>query len=219
MQLKLDEDGRFDARGIPKEAVSLSARVAGYHISSKNLSLDPLNSRLVGRMDQDVTNLVFLLEKGPEARSQFDPQLPESEWPQNRRLRGAEAAPDHSSQWLISGQVRDNQSKEMIPRFRVTFGNTQGPFNRPAWDQRNRADGTNGNFIAYLNKKFGEPVLKLEANGYLPRRITLQPESRTNLVLELQKGTGPHGTVLLPDGKPAQGASLALLCAGEQQIR
>ena len=217
-QVKLDEEGRFDVEGIPPETISLSARVAGYHISTKNLSLDPLNSRLIGRMDQNVTNLVFLLDPGPEQRSHLDDQLPEAEWPQNKRLRGAEAPPDHSSQWLISGRVLDSQTQEPISRFRVTLGNAQPTFKRTYWDERDRVEGTNGIYVAYLNKKYAQPVLKIESEGYLPDRFTLQPESHTNLNFQLQKGTGPGGTVVLPGGEPAQAANVALLCAGDEQV-
>ena len=218
IQVQLDEDGRFDVQGMPKETVSLTARLPGYHISPKNLSLDPLNPMLIGRVDQDLTNLVFLLDRGPDLPRQYNPQLPEEEWPQNQRLRGAEAPPDHSHQWLIAGTVRDSQTQDPVSRFRATFGNSQSAFNRTFWDERNRADGTNGVFAAYLSKRYGEPVLKIEAEGYLPARFTLQPESRTNLNFVLQKGTGPHGMVLLPDGKTPADASLALLCAGDQRI-
>ncbi|MGH9646223.1 MAG: carboxypeptidase-like regulatory domain-containing protein [Bryobacteraceae bacterium] len=89
---------------------------------------------------------------------------------------------------------------------------------RVSWDERNRSEGTNGEFLVYLNKRYAQPVLKVEAEGYKPKRFPLQPESRTNLVLQLEKGSGPSGTVLLPDGKPAQGVSLALLCEGEQEV-
>ena len=133
-------------------------------------------------------------------------------------MRGAESPPDHSRQWLIAGVVRDSQTKAPITGFRVTPGNTQPPFNQTAWDERNKTEGTNGSFVAYLSKRFGEPVLKVEAEGYLPTRFTLQPESRTNLDLALQKGTGPRGVVLSPEGKPAADASLALLCAGDQRV-
>jgi hypothetical protein len=61
-------------------------------------------------------------------------------------------------------------------------------------------------------------VLKVEAEGYVPTRFNLQPESRTNLDIGLQKGTGPRGMVLLPDGKAAADVSVALLCAGDQSI-
>jgi uncharacterized GH25 family protein len=218
IQVQLEEDGRFDIQGIPKETVSLTARVAGYHISAKNLSLDPLNARLVGRVEQDLTNLVFLLDKGPPPPSQFNPQIPEEEWPQNQRLCGAESPPDHSRQWLIVGMVRDSQTKEPIPGFRVTPGNSQSQFNQTSWDERNKTSGTNGSFVTYLSKRFNEPLLKVEAEGYVPARVSLQPDSRTNLDIALQKGSGPHGVVFLPDGKPATDVSVALLCAGNQSI-
>ena len=218
VQVELGEDGSFDIQGVPKETVSLSARVGGYHFSPKNPSLDPLNARLVGRVEQDVTNLVFLLEKGPEPASQYNPQIAEEEWPQNQRLRGVESPPDHSRQWVVAGMVRDSQTKEPITGFRVTPGNSQSQFNQTTWDERNKTGGTNGSFVIYLSKRFNEPVLKVEAEGYVPTRLSLQPESRTNLDIALQKGTGPRGVVLLPEGKPAADVSVALLCAGDQSI-
>ncbi len=174
--------------------------------------------RLIGRMDHDVTNLIFLLEKGPNPSSQFDSYLPEAEWPQNRPLRGAEAAPDHSSQYAVSGQVRDGETKQPIQKVRITPGNVEGTLGRTSWNKRNSAEGTNGSYLVYLDKRYSQPVLKVEAEGYLPGKFTLLPESRTNFDLTLQKGAGPSGTVLLPDGQPAQGASLMLLCLGEAQV-
>jgi hypothetical protein len=219
LQVELDKDGRFDTPGIPRETLSLSARIPRYRISDRNPSLDPLNPfSLIGRMDHDVTNLIFLLERGPDLRPQFDSQLPESEWPRNRSLRGAETAPDRSSQYVVSGQVRDAQTKEPLPQFRVTPGNAGAAFGRSSWNQRNSADGTNGSYLVYLDKKTSQPILKVEAEGYLPGKFTLLPESRTNFNLTLQKGTGPSGTVLLPDGQPAQGAPLMLLSLGESQV-
>ncbi len=219
MQVELDKDGRFDTSGIPRETLSLSARIAGYRISDRNPILDLLNPfGLIGRMDHDVTNLIFLLEKGPDLQPQFDSQLPESEWPRNRPLRGAETAPDHSSQYVVSGQVRDSQTKQPVPQFRVTPGNAGGAYGRSSWNQRNSAEGTNGSYLVYLDKKTSQPVLKVEAEGYLPGNFTLLPESRTNFDLTLQKGTGPSGTVLLPDGQPAQDACLMLLCLREFQV-
>lgn len=218
LQVQLDETGQFDLHCIPKGTISLSVRVAGYHLSPKNPSLDPLNPRLIGRVDQDLTNLVFLLDKGPEPPRQFNPQVSEDEWPENQRLRGAESPPDHSRQWLIAGMVRDSQTKQPIGAVRVTPGNTQSPFNQTTWDERNQSDATNGSFSVYVSKRFSQPVLKLAAEGYLPLRLTLPPESRTNLEIALQKGIGPRGVVLLPDGQPAADASVALLCTGDQGI-
>ena len=219
MQIELDKDGRFNTTGLPRETISLSVRISGYHISPRNLSLDSLNPfQLVGRVDHDVTNLVFLMESGPELRPQYDSMPSEADMPQNRPLHGAEGKPDHSGQWLLSGHVRDTRTGESLPRFQVTCGNLLGFMNRVSWDERNQGDGTNGEFLVYLSKRYAQPVLKVEAEGYLPKRFPVQPESRTNLDLQLEQGTGPSGTVLLPDGKPAQGVSLALLCEGEQEV-
>jgi len=218
LQIDLDKTGRFDTTGIPRETISLSARIPEYRISVRNPSLDTMNPfHLIGRMDQDVTNLIFLLEKGPELHSEFDSQVPESEWPRNRPLRGAEAVPDRSSEYVISGEVLDSQTKQPVSKFRVTPGNAQGPFSHTSWNKRNSTESTNGNYLIYIDKKYGQPVLKVEAEGYLPQKVTLLPASRTNLNLTLQKGTGPSGTLLLPDGNPAQGASLMLLCADSSQ--
>ncbi|HVV70537.1 MAG TPA: hypothetical protein VHI52_03400, partial [Verrucomicrobiae bacterium] len=65
MQLELDQAGRFDTGGLARGAISLSVRIPGYQVSQKNLSLDSFNPfQLVGRIADDITNLVFLLDKG-----------------------------------------------------------------------------------------------------------------------------------------------------------
>ena len=60
----LDQEGRFEMRGVPPESVALGIRVPGYKFSRKNRSLDLLNGRLVGRVDRDIDDLVILLEPG-----------------------------------------------------------------------------------------------------------------------------------------------------------
>jgi len=93
--VELDEEGRFDVTGIPAESLSLSVRMPGYRVSAQNPSLDPLNPyMLVGRLDRDITNLVFLLEKGKNLTPIYSSHVPESERPQNLPLRGAEAPED-----------------------------------------------------------------------------------------------------------------------------
>jgi hypothetical protein len=61
----LDADGRFTMKGLPTERYSLNVIVKGYHISSKNHSIDSNNPyRLLGTVDQDITGLKILLELG-----------------------------------------------------------------------------------------------------------------------------------------------------------
>jgi beta-lactamase regulating signal transducer with metallopeptidase domain/uncharacterized GH25 family protein len=220
MQLELDKDGRFETAGLPRETVSLSASVKGYRLSARNRSLDQANPfQLVGRIEGDTTNLVILLEPGKNLDSDFSPTQPQSAWPQNRALHGTEGAVEHADEFTLSGQVRDKATGEPLESFKVTTGNQQSTFQGAYWDKRSATRGSNGLFTVYLNQKFNQPLLKIEADGYLPRAIGVLLESRTNLNFTLEKGAGPSGVVLLPDGKPAQGVSVALLSARQQDIR
>lgn len=219
MQIILDKDGRFSTTGIPKETMSLSVNVPGYRVSARNQSLDTWNPyQLAGRVEGDVTNLVFLLEKGKELRTPLDANLPEATLPRNRPLRGAEGGADHSDQWLLSGRVLDRDTQEPIETFQVTPGNERSVFQEVSWDGRGVATGTNGIFTIYLNRKFTQPVLKVEAEGHLPAKFTVLPQAATNLEFALSKGSGPTGTVLLPNGQPAQGVMVGLLCGGQQDV-
>lgn len=217
VQLTLDEHGGFDITGIPSETISLSARVKGYRVSPKNGSLDLMNPfQLIGRVNSDITNLVVLLDKGAESRPDYDSNLPDSEWPRNRPLRGAEGGVDHSREWQVSGQVLDEQTKQPIPAFRVTPGDTD-QFDRTSWNEIQALDATNGIYRTYVNKRFNQPLLKIEADGYLPAKLVLKNRDTTNADVSLKKGNGPAGTVVLTDGTPAVGATVVLLSEGRDQ--
>jgi beta-lactamase regulating signal transducer with metallopeptidase domain len=216
-QLTLDDKGGFDTTGIPSETISLSIRIKGYRVSVQNKSLDRLNFRLAGRVDHDITGFVYLLEKGPEVRPDLSGGLTEADMPQNRPLRGAEGGADHSRDWTISGRVIDSETRQPLASFHVTPGQTD-QFNRIRLESLQSVDGTKGSYLAYVNKRVAQPLLKIEADGYLPGSITLIPQDSNNSDIALTKGTGPSGTVLDSDGKPAAGASLVLLCEGTDQV-
>jgi len=211
MQITLDQAGNFDTVGIPSETISLSARVKGYHVSTRNLSVDEMNAfQIVGRVDHDITNLVFLLEKGPQPQpdySHFDPEYNEI---RQRSLRGAEGAEDHSRDWVISGRVLDSESKTPVPRFRVTPGQTDN-INQTGWNTLRSAEGSNGVYLVYVSKRTARPMVKVEAEGYLPAGLEIPSGDATNLDFLLQKGSGPAGTLMTTDHKPAAGATLVLL--------
>ena len=218
LQVELDKAGRFDTGGLPTETYSLSARVPGYHISPQNGSLELMNPfHIIGRVDQDITNLLFLLEPGPDLRPDYDSHLPETASPRHRPLRGAETAGDHSHEWTVSGRILDAETREPIAQARLTPGTKQDSFNPASWDIRHKIESTNGLYLVYLDKKFAEPQLKVEAEGYVPAAIPLRPQNRTNFDLTLRKGSGPSGTVLLPGGKPAAGITVVLLCDDSRQ--
>ena len=217
MQIVLGHDGSFDTACPPGEMIGLSVRVKGYHVSSQNGSLDQMNPfRLIGRMDRNITNLVFLLEKGPEVRPDYGHAGPDYMEVRNRPLHGAEVLPDHSREWSVSGHVLDAATQQPVPDFRVTPGLTDN-FGRAGWDALHAFTGTNGAYLAYINKRTAEPMLKVEANGYLPQVVSVQAGDATNVNFQLKRGTGPAGTVVQPDGTPAAGASVVLLSDDSNQ--
>ncbi len=123
MQVTLDKDGNFDVTGVPSETISLSIRAGGYHVSARNLSVDQLNPfQLVGSVGHDITNLVFLLEKGPDPQPDYGHIDPDYNEMRIRSLSGAEGVPDHSRDWIISGRVLDGETKEPIQNFHITPG-------------------------------------------------------------------------------------------------
>ncbi|MDR3457161.1 MAG: M56 family metallopeptidase [Verrucomicrobiae bacterium] len=213
----LPSDGTFDAAGIPDETVTVSVRVKGYHLSAQNLSVDLMNPfRLIGRVDRDLTNLVIKLEPGPDPRPDYSHIDPEYAQLRTRTLRGAESAPDHSRDWLVAGQVLDRETKQPIQNFQATPGQKDDN-DQTSWSTLRAVAGTNGWYVTYVSKRVTQPLLKVEAEGYLPTVRPLYPLDSTNVDISLQKGSGPAGRVVMPDGKPAAGAGVVLLDNGSSQ--
>jgi hypothetical protein len=217
MLVELDKDGRFDATGIPTESMGLIIQVNGYGVSAKNASLDTMNPfGLVGRVDNDITNLVVLMEKGKSLEPDYTMNLPMSELPANKPLRGAEARADHSNEYAVSGHVFDDKTKQPLTRFHITPGNTFDQRPEVNWDARHQTEGTNGSYTVYFQKGRAEPTLKVEAEGYLPMISPALSKGQANYDFSLNKGSGPAGKVLLPNGEAAAGVTVVLLCAGDQ---
>jgi beta-lactamase regulating signal transducer with metallopeptidase domain/uncharacterized GH25 family protein len=211
MQITLDTDGNFDTTGIPSELISLSAGVKDYHVSARNLSVDQLDPfQLIGRVDHDITNLVFALQKGPEPQPDYNHIDPEYNEIRLRPLQGAEGVVEHSRDWTISGRVIDADTKQPVENFRVTPGQTD-QFNRAAWNTLRAVDGSNGVYLVYVSKRAWQPILKVEADGYLPAGKEIQPGDAANVDVLLKKGNGPAGTVVTPEGKPVAGATVILM--------
>ncbi len=208
--LTLDQDGGFDTTGIPNEQIGLSVRVPGYRISSQNESLDPMNDRLIGRVNRDITNLVLLLETGARGQPNYNLQMPPDELPQNRPLYGTEGGVERLHDWSIAGRVLDRATQQPIPFFRVTPGQTSLP-DQTNWDTTHGANGTNGGYAAYVSRHVAQPLLKVEADGYLPQVARVPERDATNFDFALTRGSGPEGVVLLPDGSPAADVAVVLL--------
>jgi beta-lactamase regulating signal transducer with metallopeptidase domain/uncharacterized GH25 family protein len=217
MQIVLGRDGSFDTPGVPSETISLSVRVKGYHVSAQNQSVDRMNPfQLVGRVDHDITNLVFLLEPGPDLPPDFNNPVPDYDQPRYRPLHGAEGVPDHSREWTVSGRAVDGETKQPVEHFWVVSGQTDD-FNRTSWNSLEAFNGSNGTYLAYVDKRMSQPLLKAEADGYLPEVVNLAPRDATNVDFTLKKGNGPAGTVVAPTGEPVAGASVVMMGDGYNQ--
>ena len=191
--------------------MSLSARVKGYHVAARNLSVDQLNPfELIGRVDHDITNLVFMLEKGPDPQPDYSHIDPEYNEIRQRPLRGAEGGVDHSHDWAVSGRVLDAETKQPVQKFRATPGQTD-QFYHAAWSNLRAVDGSNGIYLVYISKRTAQPMLKIEADDYLPAGAEISASDATNVDFLLRHGSGPSGTVVTPDGKPVSGATVILL--------
>ena len=175
-QVTPDASGYFELASVPTETISLSLFVQGYQLSAQNASRDEfVPFEIVGRVDSDRTNLVILLEKGVERRDfdnsgnyGFDPK--QMAW-RNQPLHGAEAGPDYSRIWIISGRVTDAKTGRPITQFTI---------NQRAFQ------GTNGSYQVSLSKRVSEPYLHVEADGYLPQEVSFR-RGATNIDLTVQK--------------------------------
>jgi beta-lactamase regulating signal transducer with metallopeptidase domain len=217
--IELDKDGRFAAEGMAPRVVSMSLHVPGYQLSRKNESLDRLNFRLVGRLSADVTNMTILLEKG--ARKERDSGDFDAEnRPEDRPLRGIEGGPAQdevrSEYWTVGGLVTDAKSGRPVANFSVTPGTKR--YQRINFDTYNQATGSNGAYSVTLSKRFADPRLKIEADGYLPAAVTPPQGDTAHFDVKLEPGTGPSGMVLTAEGKPATNVTVGLISAGTQAI-
>jgi beta-lactamase regulating signal transducer with metallopeptidase domain len=194
--VELAKDGSFEVSGIPNGVVSLTVDVQGARLSAKNASIDQINPfQLVGRVDHDITNLVIMLEHGPTLEPQnryyADPKnLPE--------LQGAEPATDHSHERMISGRVTDAATGEPIASFRVTPGFSL--YGDPDCDPSQAVDAMNGAYAVYFNKMTRDPLVKIEANGYIPVISQESSPGATSWDFVMTKGKTPDAVLL---GDPA----------------
>lgn len=225
---ELGADGRFDFHRLPPGPVSVNTRVAGYRFAGKNASLNPLHPvQIVGRLTQDKTNLLVLLEPGPDlkfGRSSYSSA--EEDRLENRPLRGAETVTDPGMQHIVTGRVLDAETKSPIAAFKLTPGRevvypgvvrtVPPPARPPNWEAHRAAEGTDGKFTMALERRASRPVLKVEAPGYLPVASPPLEASQTSYDFELKRGAGPQGRVVFPDGKPAALVGVLLLEETEQ---
>jgi hypothetical protein len=140
---------------------------------------------------------------------------------------------------VVTGTVRDADTGELIPRFRIATGWPEQTWLPPATNQGIPAPSVRGNWPAierywvnYEGGKFRqvleEPAIygmqnpgymfKFEADDYAPfvSRVIAPDEGNVQLDVTLQKSKSTMVTVVSPDGFPTAGVDIGLVSPGSQ---
>jgi hypothetical protein len=199
--------------------------------------------QLIGLLEEDKTDLLLVIEK--DDRQPFNSgasgngQLPSQDWPQSRPIAGAEKS--GSPPIVLAGQVVDDKTGQPIPRVKIVpgykppvssmprpskpilnqilepFSKKTVPWNeRPFWRLSHAEIASNGTFSVDFIPLSSTPMLRAEAEGYRPFETDPIPTNTSSLVIRLKRGEGPNGIILLPDGKPAEGATVVYAASQEQ---
>jgi hypothetical protein len=243
----VDAEGRFRFEGLAAALLDVSVRARNWRLTGANRSLDLMNPfRLLGVLEGDKDDLVVMIDKGaPQYGSRGgtgNGYLPTQDQPQGRPLQGAE--PGGPPLIVLAGQVVDDKTGKPLASYTVVPGyqppKTGGlappkpllqkmlePFGRGKtvpysekiyWEYaQSQMFSNGGTFSMGFQPLTSTPVLRVESPGYEPFETGPTNLSITNLVIHLKKGVGPNGVVLLPNGRPAYGATLAF-GAGQEQF-
>jgi beta-lactamase regulating signal transducer with metallopeptidase domain/thiol-disulfide isomerase/thioredoxin len=112
----------------------------------------------------------------------------------------------------ITGRVTDARTGKPIEAFKVTHGYQFANSSQTYWNNDGALPASDGKY----SYKFDEPMkgylLQVVAEGYRPAtsRLFASTEGKVTYDFMLEPGTGPSGIVLLPNGKPAEGAQVGL---------
>jgi hypothetical protein len=243
--MKVDAEGRFRFDGLAPRLVDVTVPIQDWRVTGANRSLDLLNPfRLTGLLEDDKDDLVVLIEQGSMQYANNgtgNGYLPPSDQPQGRPLQGAE--PGGPPLIVLAGQVVDDKTgkppavckvlpgyqppkmggpapqKPLLQKMLEPFGRGKTvPYNeRIYWEYAASQTVSNGTFSVDFLRLTSQPVFRVEAPGYEPFESQPTNAGNTNLVIRLKKGVGPNGVVLLPNGHPAYGATLAF-GAGQEQF-
>lgn len=119
----------------------------------------------------------------------------------------------------ISGRVLDAETGRPIETFIVVRGRKFGGNNEQInWERYDTLRGRDGEYFIRLEEYYFQPEARLmvEAPGYVPMISPGFTRSGTHTHdFRLKKGQGLRGEVRLPDGQPASGATVVLLCQGD----
>ena len=239
---KVDASGHFAFDGLHFGKTEVGIQQRGWRLSGENQSMDIYNSfRLAGLLEADKTDLVLLVEKGerlPYRSGSGNGQMPTPDRPENLPLLGAESS--GPAPIILAGSVIDDKTglplpvckivpgykppvtslpanKPVLQKILEPFAHKATPWNElPCWLPGRTQTFSNGVFSVSFRALTSTPMLQVEAPGYDPVETGPMPTNTANLVIRMKQGVGVNGVVLLPNGKPADKATLVYACTREQ---
>jgi uncharacterized GH25 family protein len=231
---KVKSDGHFRFDGLYPATVNISVEADHWRLSGANRSYDLWNPfQLTGLFERNKDDLEVEIEKGDDDYngndSQGNGQLPAQDKPDGRPIEGSEAS--GTPRIVLDGQVVDDDTGRLLPRFKVVpgyqpprapaapkpmiqellkpFARKSIPWNElPCWDYRREGVVSNGVFSLQYLTLSSKPIFRIEAEGYQPYQSEPIAVTTKNLLVRLKHGVGPNGVVLLPDGEPAEHATV-----------
>lgn len=238
-------NGQFKFEGLYPAQITLWLNSETWRLSPLNRSTSLWNQwEMIGMFEKNKDDLVVEIEKGKReyVYENDNGSLPNSDEPQSKEIGGVENLQGIAI--VISGSIVDDKTGKpianckIVPGYKGTaaaWGYPVGQpkknlvekllqplqkkqpnwWERPFWMPARAEKTTNGTFSVPFVPLQSSPVLRVEANGYQPV-VTEAMQFSTNIVIRMTTGDGPSGTVLMPDGKPAENAHILYATAGEQ---
>ncbi len=113
---------------------------------------------------------------------------------------------------LIRGRATDAATGRAIPNFGVRVGMIFQNSDQICWSNDEPTLFEQGLYRIKFDEPMRGRVLEFVAPGYLPARSRVfeSIEGKQSFDVQLQRGSGPEGVVLLADGLPAVGAEIGL---------
>ena len=112
--------------------------------------------------------------------------------------------------------ARPNGASSLIKTLTKPFRDEPVPRNeRIWWDHSRQQIAENGRFDFVFEVLTSTPLVQITAKGYEPFTSNLIVLS-TNMTVRLERGRGPNGIVVFPDGRPAAGAKIVYAAGREQ---
>src|SRR6185503_755961 len=161
----------------------------------------------------------FAWESPPESEMMFF--ISATNYGSTRVSFGSSSSGEHAiqlrKQSRVMGRVVDAETGKPIEEFQVLRGRAYNYDEPMRWERYDSVRGRKGTFSMRLEEySSARSQVLVEAPGYVPQAspVYRKPGVYTN-DFQLTKGRGIGGVVLLPDGTPAAGVTVALVDSGE----